>query len=150
MSFPYGLHCAAVEVDTGTGAVEIERYAITYDVGRAINPKLVDGQIIGGLVQGVGGAFLEELAYDDDAQLVAGSFVDLLLPTACEAPNVHVLVTEDAPTPRNPLGAKGAGEGGTNAAGAALAGAVSDALGIEAVRLPITPEWVVQAARAVA
>jgi carbon-monoxide dehydrogenase large subunit len=148
MSFPYGLHCAAVEVDTRTGAVEVKRYGVTYDVGRAINPKLVEGQIIGGFLQGLGGTLLEELVYDEDAQLVAGSFVDLLLPTASEAPELRVLVTEDAPTPRTPLGAKGAGEGGTNAAGAALAGAVSDALGVQVTRLPITPEWVVRAARA--
>lgn len=146
MSYPYGLHCAAVEVDTGTGAVEVHRYGVAYDVGRAINPKLVEGQIVGGFAQGLGGALLEELAYDDDAQLVAGSFVDYLLPTACEVPEPRVLVTEDAPTPRTPLGAKGAGEGGTNAAGAALANAVSDALGVEVERLPVTPEWIASAA----
>jgi aerobic carbon-monoxide dehydrogenase large subunit len=108
---------------------------------------LVEGQITGGFAQGLGGAFLEELAYDDAGQLVAGSFMDYLLPTACEVPPVKVLITEDAPTPRTPLGAKGAGEGGTTAAGAALAGAVSDALGVEVTRLPIKPEWVVAAGR---
>jgi carbon-monoxide dehydrogenase large subunit len=147
MSFPYGLHCAAVEVDAGTGRVAIERYAVTYDVGRAVNPKLVEGQIAGGLAQGIGGALLEELAYGhDDAQLRAGSFADYLLPTAGDVPAPLVLITEDAPTPRSPLGAKGAGEGGTTAAGAAIAGAVSDALGVEVTRLPITPEWVRRAA----
>lgn len=148
MSFPYGVHCAAVEVDTGTGAVAIERYAVAYDVGRAVNPQLVEGQIVGGLAQGIGGALLEELAYgDDDAQLRAGSFADYLLPTAGDVPRTLVLITEDAPTPRSPLGAKGAGEGGTTAAGAAVAGAVSDALDVEVTRLPITPEWVRRAAR---
>lgn len=147
MSFPYGLHCAAVEIDVETGEVRIERYAVAYDVGRAVNPQLVEGQIRGGLAQGVGGALLEELAYDEAGQLVAGSFMDYLLPSANEVPPVAVRVSEEAPTPLTPLGAKGAGEGGTTAAGAAIAGAVSDALGVEVTSLPISPEWVVRAAR---
>jgi carbon-monoxide dehydrogenase large subunit len=146
MSFPYGLHCVALEADVETGALDIHRYAITYDVGRAINPQLVHGQIVGGLAQGLGGALLEELAYDDSGQLVSGSFMDYLLPTAGEVPEVRVLVTEDAPTPLNPLGVKGAGEGGTAAAGAVIANAVSDALGAEATVLPLTPERVVDLA----
>jgi carbon-monoxide dehydrogenase large subunit len=146
MTFPYGLHCAAVEVDLETGGVRVDRYGVAYDIGRAINPQLVEGQIVGGAAQGVGGALLEELVYDEGGQLVAGSFVDYLLPTAGEAPAVDVLVTEDAPTPRNPLGAKGAGEGGTAAAGAAIANAVSDALGAEATRLPLSPERVLELA----
>jgi carbon-monoxide dehydrogenase large subunit/6-hydroxypseudooxynicotine dehydrogenase subunit gamma len=147
MSFPYGFHCAAVEVDVDTGGVEIVRYAIAYDVGRAINPKLIEGQIVGGAAQGVGGALYEELAYGPDGQLVSGSFMDYLLPTALEAPAVRVRVTEDAPAPLNPLGAKGAGEGGTAAAGAVLAAAVSDALGAETTALPLTPERVARLAR---
>jgi carbon-monoxide dehydrogenase large subunit/6-hydroxypseudooxynicotine dehydrogenase subunit gamma len=131
-----------VEVDVGTGHVEIHRYGVAYDVGRAINPVLVEGQIVGGVAQGVGGALLEELAYDEEGQLVSASFMDYLLPTAAEAPHVDVLITEDAPTPRNPLGAKGAGEGGTAAAGAVLANAVSDALGVEVRRLPLSPDRV--------
>jgi CO/xanthine dehydrogenase Mo-binding subunit len=146
MSFPYGLHCVAVEVDLETGGVRLHRYAIAYDVGRAVNPVLIEGQIVGGLVQGVGGALLEELAYDTEGQLVAGSFMDLLLPTAAEAPHVDVLVTEDAPSPLTPLGFKGAGEGGTTGAGAAIANAVSDALGAEATALPLTPQRVVDLA----
>jgi carbon-monoxide dehydrogenase large subunit len=147
MSFPYGLHCAAVEVDLDTGGVDVHRYAVAYDVGRAINPKLVEGQVIGGLAQGVGGALFEELAYDEGGQLVSGSFMDYLIPTANEVPRVEVLITEDAPTPLTPLGAKGAGEGGTAAAGAAIANAVSDAVGAEALSLPLTPERVVRLAR---
>jgi CO/xanthine dehydrogenase Mo-binding subunit len=142
MSFPYGLHCVALEVDVETGAVRIHRYAVTYDVGRAINPKLVEGQIVGGVAQGVGGALLEEFAYDAAGQLVAGSFMDYLMPTAGEMPPVRVEITEDAPTPLNPLGVKGAGEGGTAAAGAVIANALSDALGSEAKTLPLTPERV--------
>jgi aerobic carbon-monoxide dehydrogenase large subunit len=146
MAFPYGLHCVALEADVETGAVDIHRYAVAYDVGRAINPKLVDGQIVGGVAQGLGGALLEEFAYDASGQLVSGSFMDYLMPTAGEVPLVRVLVTEDGPTPLNPLGAKGAGEGGTAAAGAVIANAVSDALGVEATALPLTPERVVELA----
>jgi CO/xanthine dehydrogenase Mo-binding subunit len=146
MSFPYGLHCVALEVDLETGGIEIHRYAVTYDVGRAINPQLVEGQIVGGVAQGLGGALLEEFVYDTNGQLVAGSFMDYLLPTAGEVPAVRVEITEDAPTPLNPLGVKGAGEGGTAAAGAVLANALSDALGSEAKSLPLTPERVIELA----
>jgi CO/xanthine dehydrogenase Mo-binding subunit len=146
MSFPYGLHCVALEVDLETGGIEIHRYAVTYDVGRAINPQLVEGQIVGGVAQGLGGALLEEFVYDANGQLVAGSFMDYLLPTASEVPPVRVEITEDAPTPLNPLGVKGAGEGGTAAAGAVLANALSDALGNEARSLPLTPERVIELA----
>ncbi|MSO42011.1 MAG: xanthine dehydrogenase family protein molybdopterin-binding subunit [Solirubrobacterales bacterium] len=147
MSFPYGVHLVAVEVDVETGGVEIERYAIAYDVGRAVNPALVEGQIVGGAAQGIGGALLEELSYDASGQLASGSFIDYLLPTAGEMPPVEVLVTEDAPTPLTPVGAKGAGEGGTPAAGAAIANAVCDALGAETTALPLTPERVREMAR---
>ena len=146
MSFPYGVHCVAVEVDTETGGVEIVRYAVAYDVGRAINPMLIEGQIVGGAAQGIGGALYEEFSYAADGQLVAGSFMDYLLPTAGEAAPMRVLVTEDAPSPLTPLGAKGAGEGGTAAAGAVIANAVSDALGAEVTELPITPERAVRLA----
>jgi CO/xanthine dehydrogenase Mo-binding subunit len=147
MSFPYGLHLAAVEVDLETGGVDIQRYAIAYDVGRGINPQLIEGQVVGGLAQGLGGALLEEFAYDDSGQLVSSSFMDYLLPTADEVPPVEVLITEDAPTPLTPLGAKGAGEGGTSAAGAAIANAVSDALGVEVDALPLAPERVLRLAQ---
>lgn len=147
MSFPYGVHLAAVEIDVELGAIRIERYAVAYDVGRAINPRLVEGQIRGGFAQGIGGALYEDFTYDEGGQLVAGSFMDYLLPTASEVPPLRVEVTEEAPTPLTPLGAKGAGEGGTTAAGAAIAGAVSDALGVEVTALPILPEWLVRAAR---
>jgi carbon-monoxide dehydrogenase large subunit len=147
MSFPYGVHFVAVEVDVETGAVEIERYAIAYDVGRAVNPTLVEGQIVGGAAQGIGGALYEELMYDASGQLVSGSYIDYLLPTAAEVPHVDVLLTEDAPTPLTPVGAKGAGEGGTAAAGAAIANAVCDALGVETMALPLTPERVRDMAR---
>lgn len=142
MSFPFGLHLAAVEVDPDTGGVRAQRYAVAYEVGRAINPMLVEGQIVGGAAQGIGGALLEEFVYTETGQLASGSLADYLLPTAAEVPQVETLITEDWPTPRNPLGVRGAGEAGIAAVGAALANAVSDALGREVLELPLTPERV--------
>jgi len=146
LGFPYGIHIAAVEVDTRSGEVHIHRYAVAYDIGRCINPVLVDGQIAGGLAQGIGGALLEEFKYDAGGQPLASSFMDYLLPTSQEVPPVETLITEDAPSPLNPLGVKGAGEGGTAAVGAAIANAVSDALGREAKQLPLNPQRVVELA----
>jgi aerobic carbon-monoxide dehydrogenase large subunit len=141
MTYPYGIHAAQVRVDPATCAVTIERYVVAYDVGRAVNPMLIEGQIVGGVAQGVGGAFLEEFVYDENGQPLAASFADYLMPTCHEVPEVEVLLREDAPSPLNPLGVKGAGEGGINAAGAALAGAIDAAIqkpGAVA-QLPITP-----------
>ena len=144
MTYPYGFHAAVVSIDPGTGRAEVERYLVAYDVGRAVNPMLVEGQVAGGAAQGIGGALLEEFRYDDAGQPLAASFMDYLLPTAAETPPMEVLVTEDAPSPLNPLGLKGAGEGGTAACGAAIASAIDDALGHPgAVRsLPVTPEQI--------
>jgi CO/xanthine dehydrogenase Mo-binding subunit len=144
LGYPYGIHLAAVEVDTDTGGVRIDRYAVAYDIGRCINPMLVRGQISGGAAQGVGGALLEEFAYDAEGQPLAASFMDYLMPTAAEMPDVEIFVTEDAASPLNPLGVKGAGEGGTAAVGATLANAVSDALGVEVTQLPLSPDRVNQ------
>ena len=107
MSFPYGLHLVAVEVDLDTGGVDLKRYAVAYDVGRAINPQLIEGQVVGGVAQGVGGALFEEFAYDESGQLVSGSFMDYLIPTAGEVPRVEVLITEDAPDPPDATGGQG-------------------------------------------
>jgi carbon-monoxide dehydrogenase large subunit len=148
LGFPYGVHIAAVEVDTATGRVRIHRFAVGYDIGRAINPMLVRGQIAGGVAQGVGGALLEEFSFDPDGQPRSASFMDYLLPTAEEVPDVEVLITEDAPTPLNPLGVKGAGEAGAAGVGAAIANAVSDALGRAVTRLPLTPQRVLELASA--
>ena len=144
MTYPYGFHAAVVSIDPGTGRAEVERYLVAYDVGRAVNPMLVEGQVAGGAAQGIGGALLEEFRYDGAGQPLAASFMDYLLPTAAETPPMEVLVTEDAPSPLNPLGLKGAGEGGTAACGAAIASAIDDALGRPgAVRsLPVTPEQI--------
>lgn len=148
LGFPYGVHVAAVEVDPRSGAVHIRRYAIGYDIGRCINPVIVQGQMAGGFAQGVGGALLEEFAFDASGQPLSASFMDYLIPTALEVPDVETLVTEDAPSPLNPLGVKGAGEGGTAAVGGAIANAVADALGVEVVQLPLTPQRIVELASA--
>ena len=128
MTYPYGVHCALVRIDRDTGAVRVERYLVANDIGRAINPMLVEGQIVGGFAQGLGGALLEEFRYDAKGQPLSTTLADYLMPTAAEMPAVDVLIAEDAPSPLNPLGVKGAGEGGTNAVGAAIASAVDDAL----------------------
>jgi len=142
MTYPYGIHLAQVEIDPETGGVQVRRYFVGYEVGRAITRALVEGQLRGGAAQGVGGALLEEFRYGDSGQPLAASFMDYLLPTAAEMPPVGTLIREDAPSPGNPLGAKGAGEGGVTGAGAALAGAVDDALGVHGGvrRTPMSPE----------
>jgi CO/xanthine dehydrogenase Mo-binding subunit len=141
MNYPYGVHIAVARVDGETGAVTLERYLVGYDVGKAVNPMLIEGQIAGGVVQGIGGSLLEEFLYDERGEPLSVTFADYLMPTLRDVPPIEVLITEDAPSPLNPLGLKGAGEGGTNAVGAAIAAAVDDALqSANAVTaLPITP-----------
>ena len=109
MNYPYGAHLAVVNVDRETGAVAVERFLIAYDLGRAINPMLVEGQLAGGFAQGLGGTLFEEFRYDAHGQPLAVTFADYLIPTAREVPPVEVLISEDAPSPLNPLGIKGAG-----------------------------------------
>ncbi len=142
MTYPYGIHFAQVKLDPETSGVKIERYLVAFDVGRAINPMLVEGQIVGAVAQGIGGALYEEFVYDQAGQPLVTSFADYLMPTSMEIPPVETLIREDAPSPLNPLGVKGAGEGGITAAGAAIASAVEDAIGRPGVvdRLPITPD----------
>ncbi|HLF61846.1 MAG TPA: xanthine dehydrogenase family protein molybdopterin-binding subunit [Acidimicrobiia bacterium] len=142
MTYPYGIHAAVVVVDPATAGCRVIRYLVGYDVGRAVNPMLVEGQLVGGVAQGIGGALLEEFRYDDAGQPLSASFMDYLLPTASEIPAVELVLREDAPSPLNPLGVKGAGEGGINATGAVIAAAVDDALGLPmaVLRLPISPE----------
>lgn len=144
MTYPYGVHLAQVEVDRGTGEVRVLRYAVAYEIGRAINPTLVEGQIRGGVAQGIGGALFEEFRYDPEGQPLATSFVDYLLPTAAETPAIAALVTEEAPAGTNPLGVKGAGEAGITGAGAAVANAVRNALQLEGglPGIPLRPETV--------
>jgi carbon-monoxide dehydrogenase large subunit/6-hydroxypseudooxynicotine dehydrogenase subunit gamma len=142
MNYPYGVHVAVARVDRETGGVTIERYLLAYDIGRAVNPMLVEGQLAGGFAQGVGGALLEEFRYDERGEPLSVNFADYLMPTAREVPMPDVLITEDAPSPLNPLGLKGAGEGGINGAGGVIASAIDDALQMPGAitRLPVTPQ----------
>jgi len=142
MTYPYGVQIGVVGVDPDTGQATVERFLLAYDIGRSINPTLVEGQLIGGFVQGLGGALYEEFRYDESGQPLSVTLADYLLPTAQEAPTVEVLVTEDAPSPLNPLGIKSVGEGGINGVGAVIAAAIDDAIGLPSavMRLPATPQ----------
>jgi aerobic carbon-monoxide dehydrogenase large subunit len=142
MNYPYGVHFAVVRIDRDTGAVAVERYFVAYDVGKAVNPMLVEGQIAGGVAQGLGGALFEEFLYDPRGEPICVTLADYAMPTAREIPPIGVLISEDAPSPLNSLGVKGAGEGGANAAGAAIAAAIDDALERPGAvtELPVTPQ----------
>ncbi len=125
-----------------TGAVEVIDYVAVEDVGRIINPATLHGQAVGAIVQGLGGVFLEHLVYDEAAQLLTGSLADYLLPTASDFPVIRAVALEDKPAPHNPLGAKGAGEGGIIPVGGVIANAVAAALrplGVEPRELPLSP-----------
>jgi carbon-monoxide dehydrogenase large subunit len=137
-------HVAVVEVDRETGTVKLLRYVVADDCGRIINPLIVEGQVIGGVAQGIGAALLEEVVYNESGQLLTGSLMDYLVPTVADVPAIEVVHLEH-PSPTTLGGFKGVGEGGTLAPPAALANAVSDALGAEVNELPISPEAVVAA-----
>lgn len=148
-TFPFGAHLIMVEVDVETGDIKILRYVAVDDVGRVINPMLVEGQLRGGIAQGLGQALLEEAVYDDNGQLVTGTFMDYALPRAADMPAAELYRTE-TPTDVNPLGVKGVGEAGTIAASAALVNAVIDALrpfGVRHLDMPLKPEKVWRAAQ---
>jgi aerobic carbon-monoxide dehydrogenase large subunit len=141
-TYSYGAHACHVAVDARTGEVEILDYVAIEDVGRAINPHIVHGQAIGALVQGLGGVFLDQVIYDADAQILNTSLADYLVPLACNFPNVRAITMELRRSKTNPLGAKGAGEGGMVAVAAAAANAVAAALaplGVEVRELPLSP-----------
>src|ERR1700704_407511 len=142
--FPYGVHLAVARIDRDTGAIAVERFMVAYDVGRAVNPPLIEGQLVGGCVQGLGGALCEEFSYDQNGEPLAVTFADYLLPTLRETPDVEVLLTQDAPSPHHPLGLKGAGEGGINGVGGVIASAIDDALGMPGAvtQLPMSPQRV--------
>ncbi|MDB5775461.1 MAG: carbon-monoxide dehydrogenase [Herbaspirillum sp.] len=141
-TFGYGSHAAHVAVDPKTGQVEVLDYVAVDDVGRILNPMLVHGQLIGAIVQGLGGVFLDHLVYDDQAQLLNASLADYLLPTATDFPNVRGVTLASHPALSNPLGVKGAGEGGILAVAAAVGNAVSAALGVDVTELPLSPSRV--------
>jgi carbon-monoxide dehydrogenase large subunit len=153
LTYTYGAHVAQVAVDPETGAVDVLRFVAVEDVGRAINPLLVHGQAHGAALQGLGGAFLEALVYDETGQLLTGTLMDYALPAASAFPHVHAITLEESPSTLNPLGAKGAGEGGIVATGAAAANAVAAALaplGVVVRELPLSPpniaRWIREAA----
>ena len=140
-AFPNGCHIAEVEVDPETGAVQVVRYSAVNDLGTIVNPLLVEGQIQGGVVQGLGQVLLENAVYDFDGQLVTGSFMDYAMPRAHDTPMINVL-SHPVPTKSNPLGAKGCGEAGTSGGLPSVANAVVDALsefGIKHLEMPMTP-----------
>jgi aerobic carbon-monoxide dehydrogenase large subunit len=146
-AYASGTHVAVVEVDPETGRTEILRYVIGHDCGNVINPLLVDGQVLGGFAAGIGNALYEEQIYDDSGQPLTTSYLDFSLPSSMEVPPVE-LVHVHSPSPLNPLGVKGAGEGGTIPAPATIASAVEDALrplGARINQLPVTPARVVGA-----
>jgi carbon-monoxide dehydrogenase large subunit len=146
-AFPNGAHVAEVEIDPDTGWVEVVKYAMVSDFGTVINPLLVEGQIQGGVMQGLGQVLLEQAIYDADGQLVTGSFMDYAMPRAHDAPMIDV-AHHPVPTKSNPLGAKGCGEAGTSGGLPSVANAVIDALseyGIRHLEMPMTPSRIWQA-----
>ena len=139
--FPFCAHACVVDVDAETGKVEVVRYVAVDDCGPAINPMLIDGQVHGGIVHGLGQALFEQVKYDEDGQLVTGSFVDYALATAAELPSFETDRTETR-SPVNSLGVKGVGEAGTIAASGTVTNAVIDALrplGVTYMDMPLTP-----------
>ena len=146
-TFPNGAHVAEVEIDPDTGVVEVVKYSAVNDFGTELNPLLVAGQVHGGLVQGIGQVLMENTVYDEDGQLLTGSFMDYAMPRAADAPN---FVTESMPSPAttNPLGVKGCGEAGCAGSLVAVNNAIADALadlGVKNLDMPATPERVWQA-----
>ncbi len=137
-TFAYGMHAAIVETDPATAEVRILRYAVLHDCGNLINPRIVEGQIHGGVAQGVGGALFERMVYDEAGQLLNASFMDFLMPYATEVPAIEAGHME-TPSPLNPLGIKGAGEAGVIPVSSVIAAAIEDAEGIRISRMPISP-----------
>jgi aerobic carbon-monoxide dehydrogenase large subunit len=152
-TYAYGTAAAHVAVDPGTGRVELIDYVVVEDVGRIVNPLTLHGQVIGATVQGLGGAFMEDLAYDANGQLLTGTLADYLIPASTDFPNIRAIALEHRPSPTNPLGVKGAGEGGIIPVGGLMANAVAAALaplGVGPRELPLSPAriWqMIQAAR---
>jgi len=143
-SFPHGTHLCAVEVDTETGQVTIRSYAAVDDVGKVVNPLIVDGQVHGGIAQGIGQALYEEAVYDDEGNLLTTTLADYLVPSAADLPS-YITGRTETPATTNPLGVKGVGEAGTIAATPAVVNAIVDALrpfGIRDITMPCTPERV--------
>jgi carbon-monoxide dehydrogenase large subunit len=138
VTYTSAVHVAVVDVDPDTGGVTLVRYVVSHDCGRLINPVVVEGQIHGGVAQGVGGGMTEEMVYDDQGQLLSGSLMDYAIPKAADLPPIETVHLE-FPSPRNPLGIKGIGEGGAISPPAAIANAVEDALAAYGARVTRTP-----------
>jgi carbon-monoxide dehydrogenase large subunit len=139
--FPFGAHACILDVDAETGKVKVVRWVAVDDCGNAVNPMLIDGQVHGGVVHAIGQALYERVHYDEDGQLVTGTFVDYALPTAAELPSFETDRTE-TPSPVNALGVKGVGEAGTIAGSPAVTNALIDALrplGVSYINMPLTP-----------
>jgi carbon-monoxide dehydrogenase large subunit len=144
-TYSYGTHAAHVTVDPATGEVQVVDYVSVEDVGRIINPRTLRGQVLGSIVQGLGATLLEQLVYDDQGQLLTGSLASYLVPAAGDFPHIRSLTLEMFPSPINPLGAKGAGEGGIIPVGGVIANAVASALsslGVRTDELPLSPDRV--------
>jgi CO/xanthine dehydrogenase Mo-binding subunit len=137
-TYPYGVHVAVVETDPATAEIDVLEYYVVHDCGTVINPMIVEGQVQGGVAQGVGGALYERMHYDEHGQLLNASFMDFLMPYATEVPDVHAAHLE-TPSPQNALGVKGAGEAGVIPASAVIAAAIEDAEGVAIRRMPISP-----------
>jgi carbon-monoxide dehydrogenase large subunit len=149
-TFASGVHAAIIEIDIHTGIVKIHKYAVLHDCGKLVNPLIVEGQIYGGVAQGIGGSFYEHLDYDENGQLLDASFMDFLIPYATEVPHIEADHIE-TPSPINPLGVKGAGEAGCIPVPALMAAAVEDALapfGARVDHMPLTPDDILKLAQA--
>ena len=137
-TFASGAHAAIVEIDPATWEIDVVKYAVVHDCGNVVNPMIVEGQVHGGVAQGVGGALYERMAYDADGQLQNASFMDFLMPYASEVPDIDI-DHQETPSPLNPLGIKGAGEAGVIPGTAAIASAIEDAVGRRIASMPISP-----------
>jgi CO/xanthine dehydrogenase Mo-binding subunit len=144
-----GAHGAVVRVDAATGGVTLERLVVAFDTGTVLNPQLVEGQLLGAAVQGIGSALLEQFLYDEDANPLATSFMDYLLPTLSEVPTLQAIMLDDVPSTSNPLGVKGVGEAGITGAMAAIMAAIGQAVRDPTVgaRTPVDLETVLESAR---
>ena len=144
-TYAYGSVAAHVTVDPNTGHVELIDMLMVEDVGRIVNPMTLHGQAIGAMVQGLGGAFLEHMIYDENAQVVTGTLADYLVPQSSNFPNIRAIMLEEKPSPINPLGVKGGGEGGILSCGGLMANAVASALesfDVQPNELPLSPSYI--------